>query len=99
MIESSQTPGELKPDNMRDISKLKGINKREIRELRAASVQTIEQLWLRISEEEDSGFAGLVAKTGIPQNRLMKLLSDEAMRHAGKFGSSELRKHWLDFGL
>jgi hypothetical protein len=84
---------------MPDVNKLKGINKAETRELRAARVQTIEQLWLRISEEEDNGFDDLVNKTGIPQGRLMKLLSDEAMRHAGKFGSSRLREHWLDFGL
>jgi hypothetical protein len=84
---------------MPDISKLKGISKPEIQKLRAAGVQSIEQFWLRISEEGDNGFSDLASKTGINQVRLMNLLSTEGVRHAGKFGSSWLRKHVLDFVL
>jgi hypothetical protein len=84
---------------MADISKLKGITEDETAKLRAANVKTIEQLWLRISEEQDDGLTPLATQTGIKTERLMELLVAEGLRNTGKFGSSWLKQHWLDLVL
>ena len=81
---------------MADISKLKGITEDETAKLRAAKVQTVEQLWLRISEEQDNGLTPLATQTGIKTERLLDLLVTEGLRNTGKFGSSWLKQHWLD---
>jgi len=81
---------------MADISLLKGITREETKNLRASGVKTIEQLWLRISAEQDNGLAPLANKAGIKQDRLMDLLVMEGLRNRGKFGSSWLKQHWLD---
>jgi hypothetical protein len=81
---------------MADISKLKGITLVETEKLRTAGVNTVEQLWLRISEEQDNGLAPLATQTSIKQDRLMDLLAAEGLRNARRSGSSLLKRHWLD---
>lgn len=81
---------------MADISKLKGITQEEAQKLRRANVNTVEQLWLRISEEQDAGLAPLATQIDMTQERLMDLLVAEGLRHTTGFGTAWFKRHWLD---
>jgi len=84
---------------MANIRRLKGIDRAEVDRLRGAGIQTIEQLWVRISPEQDNGFTDLANKARIDQSRLIELLSTEGLRRTGKPGARWLKKHWLDVVL
>jgi hypothetical protein len=79
-----------------DIAKLKGITPAEAGKLRAAQVKTVEQLWLRISEEGDNGISGVSNASELSKDRLMELLTAEILRPAGRFGTGWLKEHWPD---
>lgn len=81
---------------MSDLSKLKTIRESDVESLRACGVNTIEDLWLRISEEQDNELASLADKSGIKKERLIDLLATEGQRQSGRLGSAWIKQHWLD---
>jgi hypothetical protein len=78
---------------MADIGKLKGITITEAASLRESTLETVEELWLRIAA--DDSFESLMDQSGIKKNRLIDLLVEEGMQQPG-FASAWLKHHWLD---
>jgi len=81
---------------MSDLSKLKTIRQSDVESLRACGINTIEDLWLRISDEQDNELASLADASGIHKERLIDLLAAEGKRQPGRWGSAWIKQHWLD---
>ena len=81
---------------MSDLSKLKTIRQSDVESLRACGINTIEDLWLRISDEQDNELASLADASGIRKERLIDLLAAEGKRQPGRLGSAWIKQHWLD---
>jgi hypothetical protein len=81
---------------MPDIEKLKGISQIESKTLRDCGINSVEDLWVRISEEHDNGLSKLANQSGLQKDRLIDLLASEGMRQPGRFGSAWFKHHWLD---
>jgi hypothetical protein len=81
---------------MADIGKLKGITDAEAEGLRKkCEVRTVEALWLRISNADDSAWKSLTDNSGIEKKRLIDLLAAEGRREPG-FAGAWFNRHWLD---
>jgi hypothetical protein len=93
-MESDIPKRDLHP--MSDLRKLKTLRDGDIDSLRACGINTIEDLWLRISEEQDNELAKLANESGIDKKRLIDLLAAEGQRRPGRLGSAWLKQHWLD---
>ena len=68
----------------------------EAAKLIAAGVITVEQLWLRISEEQDNGIQPICKAANINEDRLIELLTAEGLRPTGRYGTGWLKEHWPD---
>jgi hypothetical protein len=79
-----------------DITKLKGIKPTEATQLRTQGIATVEQLWFRISEQQDNGISQICTATSISEDRLIELLIAEGVRPPGTYGTGWLKEHWPD---
>src|ERR1043165_5173796 len=65
---------------MSDISKLKGINFEEIRKLRAANINTVEDFLARMNPNFNYGIMYLSDRTGIKPDRILEFVSPKDLK-------------------
>ena len=81
---------------MTRIGALKGITRKETRQLRGKGIRTIDGLWARIGQDLDEGIGRAVEGTDIELGRLKELLAAQSVREGKKGQGSWPRQHWIE---
>src|SRR5688572_10738990 len=79
-----------------DIAALQGITTVEADMLRHGGVTTVDDLWIAIARDDNfsGGIDVLAEQFGVPRDRLVELLTLQALREARTSRESWRERHW-----